>query len=76
MSHAIAQKQFGLLSFRIAGLKAAAQRLFARQVRRQGPPDRASEAEDLRRYAQDFLGSDPRFAAELFAAADRHERLS
>lgn len=35
---------------------------------------RYAEASALRRHAQGFLGADPRFAADLFAAADRHER--
>ena len=32
------------------------------------------EAESLRSYAQTFVSNDPGFAADLFAAADRHER--
>jgi hypothetical protein len=36
---------------------------------------RIAEASAVRRYAQQFMGHDPRFAADLFAAADRHERL-
>jgi hypothetical protein len=36
--------------------------------------DRAAEAEQLREFALDFVKSDPGFAADLFAAADRHER--
>jgi hypothetical protein len=35
---------------------------------------RVSEANRLRHVAQGFMSSDPRFAADLFAAADRHER--
>lgn len=35
---------------------------------------RTSEANRLRHVAQGFMSSDPRFAADLFAAADRHER--
>ena len=35
---------------------------------------RYAEASALRRHAQGFMGADPRFAADLFAAADRHER--
>jgi hypothetical protein len=31
------------------------------------------EAESLRSYAQTFVSNDPGFAADLFAAADRHE---
>ena len=36
--------------------------------------DLAKEAEALRRYAQRFADHDPRFADDLLAAADRHER--
>jgi hypothetical protein len=35
---------------------------------------RIAESAEVRRYAQQFMGHDPRFAADLFAAADRHER--
>ena len=34
---------------------------------------RQSEAAKLRRYADSLRMADPRFAADLFAAADRHE---
>ncbi len=34
---------------------------------------RAAEAEEVRRYAETVRKADPRFAADLFAAADRHE---
>jgi hypothetical protein len=33
------------------------------------------EAADVRALAQSFVRSDPSFAADLFAAADRHESL-
>jgi len=39
-----------------------------------GPMTCAQEAHATREYAVKFLGSDPRFAADLCAAADRHER--
>jgi hypothetical protein len=35
---------------------------------------RIAEANRLRQVAQGFMSSDPRFAADLYAAADRHER--
>jgi hypothetical protein len=35
---------------------------------------RAAEAARVRQYAQEVMAQDPRFAADLFAAADRHER--
>ena len=38
--------------------------------------DRTSEANRLRHVAQGFMSSDPRFAADLYAAADRHERAA
>ena len=38
--------------------------------------DRAAEAAAVREYANRFASHDPRFAADLLAAADRHERLA
>ena len=38
-----------------------------------GPMTRAQEANATREYAVQFFRSDPRFAADLCAAADRHE---
>jgi hypothetical protein len=35
--------------------------------------DRAAEAAAVRQYAQRYASHDPRFAADLLAAADRHE---
>jgi len=35
---------------------------------------RVSEASRLRLFAQQWERQDPRFAADLYAAADRHER--
>ncbi len=35
----------------------------------------AAEANEVRQLALEVRRSDPRFAADLFAAADRHERL-
>lgn len=46
---------------------------------RKAPPlakTAAQEAQDVRELALTHQASDPRFAAELFAAADRHERLN
>lgn len=34
---------------------------------------RTKEAAEVRAYAQAMMSEDPRFAADLFAAADRHE---
>lgn len=39
-----------------------------------GVNTRASEAARVRRFAEQVMNDDPRFAADLFAAADRHER--
>ncbi len=35
---------------------------------------RIAEANSLRRYASALMTTDPRVAADLFAAADRHDR--
>ena len=37
-----------------------------------GPHARADEAEALRRYANSLRATDPGLAADLYAAADRH----
>ena len=37
------------------------------------PSSRSEEAAELRRYATRVARHDPRYAADLFAAADRHE---
>ena len=45
---------------------------------RRAPPrvkNPVQEAQAVREMAWDLQRSDPRFAAELYAAADRHERL-
>jgi hypothetical protein len=42
-------------------------------VQRKAFSDRQREATAVREYAQRFVSYDPRFAADLFAAADRHE---
>lgn len=41
---------------------------------RRGLADRVAEASRVRSYAQQVMAQDPRFAADLFAAADRHEQ--
>lgn len=40
---------------------------------RQPLEDRTAEAQRVREYAESVRSHDPRFAADLFAAADRHE---
>lgn len=53
----------------------AVQRLLHRRTHAVVMSSRVVEASRLRRHAQGFLSADPRFAADLFAAADRHERM-
>jgi hypothetical protein len=45
----------------------------AQRADRQSRADRIREAAAVRDYAQRFASEDPRFAADLLAAADRHE---
>lgn len=45
----------------------------SRQERREAA-DRTAEAAAVREYAHRYASHDPRFAADLMAAADRHER--
>lgn len=52
----------------------ALHRVFAR--RPAAPQTPAEEADALRRYAMTFRTSDPGFAADLLAAADRHDQLA
>lgn len=40
---------------------------------RKQPEDRTREAAEVRAWANQFTRTDPSFAAELYAAADRHE---
>jgi hypothetical protein len=44
------------------------------RAERQLQADRATEAAAVRNYAQRYASHDPRFAADLLAAADRHEQ--
>ncbi len=46
--------------------------LAARREARKAASVAALEAEEVRRYARDVERHDPGFAADLFAAADRH----
>ena len=41
--------------------------------KRQRRTQRETDAASVRRYAQQMMELDPRFASDLFAAADRHE---
>jgi hypothetical protein len=44
------------------------------QRQRRQQARRVAEANDVRRYARQVMSQDRRFAADLLAAADRHER--
>ena len=46
----------------------------AERTERRAAADRAAEAAAVRTYALRFASHDPRFAADLLVAADRHER--
>jgi len=60
-----------------AAVFVAVWRFFAALGRKAAPRAKtpAQEARDLRELALTHRAMDPRFAADLFAAADRHERL-
>ena len=55
----------------VVALVEAWHRFFSRRAL--APRSRAQEAESLRAYALSIRQSDPGFAADLYAAADRHE---
>ncbi len=48
----------------------------ASRAGRQVQADRVTEAAAVREYAQRYAAHDPRFAADLLAAADRHEQTT
>lgn len=50
------------------------QRSSAERAERRAVAERLAEAAAVRDYAQRFARHDPRFVADLLAAADRHER--
>lgn len=56
-------------------LKAAWLRLVPAAAEAPAPRDRAREAGKLRTWATQVRQTEPRFADDLFAAADRHEAL-
>ncbi len=58
-----------------AWLKATLQRLMTSAPRKPAPRDPVREAAEVRSLAESIRGHDPRVAADLFAAADRHEAL-
>lgn len=56
-----------------AWLMTALRRLVVPSAKIARPPDRVREAAEVRAWAATVARTDPRFAADLFAAADRHE---
>lgn len=56
-----------------AWLKSTLVRLMSAFAKAPPPRDRVREAAELRTWAACVQRTDPRFAADLFAAADRHE---
>ncbi len=65
----VARWAASLFSGLLAGLQRAAEARAEREVQ----AGRAAEAAAVRDYAHRFASHDPRFAADLMAAADRHE---
>jgi len=61
-----------------AWFRPAIQRLKSLRAARTGqvPTDAVREAAAVREFAYRHLNSDPGFAADLFAAADRHEQMA
>jgi hypothetical protein len=59
-----------------AWLKSNLARLMSASAKAPLPRDRVREAAELRTWAACVQRTDPRFAADLFAAADRHETAS
>ena len=57
-----------------ASLRALIERAYREGPAVVGPMTRAQEANATREFAVRFFRTDPRFAADLCAAADRHER--
>ena len=53
----------------------ALKRSSAARAQRRLQAERVTEAAAVRSYALRFAGHDPRFATDLLAAADRHERM-
>jgi hypothetical protein len=66
-AHAAAAAPFG-------GFAGLGRRLLGRRTK--PGPSAAEEARRVRALAHGYRHTDPGFAADLFAAADRHERLN
>ncbi len=58
-----------------AWLIANLRRLISSPAKTQEARDRIREASEVRAWAASIQRTDPRFAADLFAAVDRHEAL-
>ena len=56
------------------GIMSWAKEHSAARAHQQMQADRTTEAAAVREYAQRYARHDPRFAADLLAAADRHEQ--
>ncbi len=56
-----------------ARLLQAFQQSYDARVARRERTEHESDVARLRRYATQMLDTDPRFASDLFAAADRHD---
>ena len=56
------------------GLLGWAERMASSRRQKLATADRQTEAARVRRLATQMMAQDPRYAADLFAAADRHER--
>lgn len=71
--HAVAPRGALLVDLVLSGLRAAFATVFAATVSR--PLSRAQEAAEVRELARHMMDTDPSFAADLMAAAARHEGL-
>ncbi|MCB2021834.1 MAG: hypothetical protein M9915_18165 [Rhizobacter sp.] len=56
-------------------LRSVLQRLVPARSGAPVPRDHSRELAEVRAYAMSVRNSDPGFASDLFAAADRHERM-
>ena len=69
-----APRATGWVATAFSSLTAWFQNQSAQRADEQGRAERLQEASAVREYAQRYARHDPRFAADLLAAADRHER--
>jgi hypothetical protein len=76
--HVAAPRGAALAAWAFQALSSALARLSASRLERaerRAYASRIGDAASVRRYAQQVAPDDPRFAADLFSAADRHERF-